>query len=54
MAAGVHRQHRVAHRGKQGIQLQVPALAGEDVDKLHGPHAIHSQQGVVEFVQHGL
>ncbi|MCY1511144.1 hypothetical protein D9M68_455410 [compost metagenome] len=53
LAAGVHRQHRVADGSEQGVELQVPALAGEDVHQLHRLHAVDPQQGVVEFVQHG-
>lgn len=52
-ACAVHRQHRVAHGGQQGIELQVAALAGEDVDHVHRLHAVYFEQRVVQFFKYG-
>ncbi|MNN52935.1 hypothetical protein D3C81_1676650 [compost metagenome] len=54
LATPIHRQHRIAHRGEQRIELQAPTLAGQDVHQLHRLHALHPQQGIVEFVEHRL
>ncbi|MNH44732.1 hypothetical protein D3C79_1069800 [compost metagenome] len=52
MASGVHCQHRVAHGGQQGLQLQAPAVAGQEVDQRHLLHTVHPQQGGIQLIQH--
>ena len=52
LACAVDRQHRVAHGGEQGVELQVAALAGEDVDHVHRLHTMDFEQCVVELFEH--
>ena len=51
LAGAVQGQHRVGHGGQQGIELQVAALPGEDVDHRHRLHTAHVEQGVAQFIQ---
>ncbi|MNR04501.1 hypothetical protein D3C85_1204670 [compost metagenome] len=51
LAVAVQCQHRVGHGGQQGVELQVPALAGQDVDHRHRLHATHAEQGITQFLE---
>ena len=53
LASAVHRQYRVAHGREQGVELQVSALAGEDIDHFHRLHAAHLEQRIVQLFEHG-
>ena len=52
MALAVERQYRVGHGGEQGVQLQVAALAGEDVDHRYRLHAVDAEQRLAQLVEY--
>jgi hypothetical protein len=51
LAVAVQCQHRVGHGRQQRVELQVPALAGQDVDHRHRLHAAHAEQGIAQFLE---
>ncbi len=53
LAGAVHGQHRITHGRQQGVELQVTALAGQNVDHLHRLHAVDLEQRIVQFFEHG-
>ncbi len=52
IARAVEGQDRVGHGGKQGVQLQVATLAGQDVDHGDGLHAAYAEQRFAQFFKH--
>jgi len=52
MALAVQRQYRIGHGREQGVELQVAALAGKDVDHCHRLHALDAEQGFAQFVEY--
>ncbi len=43
---------RIGHGREQGIELQVPALPGKDVDHRHRLHTTDAEQRIAQFLQH--
>ena len=52
LAGAVEGQHRVGHRREQGVELQVPTLAGEDVDHRYRLDAAYPEQRIFQFFEH--
>ncbi|MNZ91600.1 hypothetical protein D3C78_1105900 [compost metagenome] len=52
VAGTVEGQHRVGHGRQQCIELQVPTLAGKDVDHGDRLHAAHAEQRIAQLFKH--
>ncbi|MNL13772.1 hypothetical protein D3C87_1346910 [compost metagenome] len=52
LAGTVEGEHRVGHRRQQRIELQMPTLAGEDVDHGHSLDAEHAEQRIFKLFEH--
>ena len=52
VATAVQRQYRIGHGGEQGVELQVAALAGKDIDHPHRLHAVDPKQRFAQLVEH--
>ena len=51
-ALAIDRQYRIGHGREQGVELQVAALAWEDVNNCHGLYAVYLEQRLAQLVEH--